>query len=472
MIEVTTQTISTREATVTMKISRSAVHWKARALPQIRFEDQQLTSFSGLVIFQPLFERLELRKRLAECFSHLKVSPIFGHHTVVMLLIVHLLIGYRRLSDLRYYQDDPLVRRVLGLRRLPDVATISRSLDGLDKQSVKAQRALSRSIVLERLKTLALPRVTLDFDGSVIGTTRWAEGTAVGYNKKKKGQRSYYPLLCTVAQTGQVLDVYHRPGNVHDSNGARAFVTRCLGEIRQILPHAILEVRMDSAFFSDEIVQRLEALGILYTISVPFERFAELKAKIERRRHWRRAAANTRYFACRWKPKCWSRERRFVFIRTREAIQRKGPVQLSLFTPNEYGFQFKAILTNSPLSARKLLALHNGRGAQEALFAELKSHTQMDYIPCRRLAANQTWLLAAVMAHNLNRELQMSRDEPARATTEQRAPWWSFVRLGTRRMDLIQRAGRLTRPNGRLTLTMSANAAVQTELLHYLNAAA
>jgi hypothetical protein len=45
----------------------------------------------------------------------------------------------------------------------------------------------------------------------------------VGFNRKKKGQRSYYPLFCSVAQTGQVLDVWHRPGNVHDSNGAKAF---------------------------------------------------------------------------------------------------------------------------------------------------------------------------------------------------------------------------------------------------------
>ncbi len=96
----------------------------------------------------------------------------------------------------------------------------------------------------------------------------------------------------------------------------------------------------------------------------------------------------------------------------------------------------------------------------------------MDYIPCRRRAANQTWLLSAIMAHNLNRELQMSVEEPARCTTEQRAPWWSLVRLGTRRMRLIQRAGRLTTPKGRLTLTLSANPDVQAELLHYLRDAA
>lgn len=455
-----------------MKISKSAVHWKARTLPELRFEDQQLTSFAGLILFQPLFDRLGLKRRLAECFSHLKVSPIFGHASIVMLLIVHLLIGHRRLAELRYYADDPMVRRVLGLKRLPDVATVSRTLEGVDKRAVREQRALSRGIVLERLAALAPARVTLDFDGSVLGTMRLAEGTAVGYNRKKKGQRSYYPLFCTVAQSGQVLDVLHRPGNVHDSNGARAFILACIGEIRHILPRAIIEVRMDCAFFGDEIVRALEALGVLYTISVPFERFPELKVKIEKRSIWRDAGRQTRFFECRWKPACWGRERRFLFIRTREPIQRKGPVQLTLFAPYEYGHQFKVILTNAPLSARRLLALHNGRGAQEALFAELKSQTQMDYVPCRRLAANQTWLLAAVMAHNLNRELQMSAEAPERPTTEQRAPWWSFIRLGTRRMRLIQRAGRLTRPNGRLTLTMSANPAAQSELLHYLNAVA
>jgi hypothetical protein len=36
-----------------------------------------------------------------------------------MLLIVHLLIGYRRLQGLRDHHDDPMVQRVLGLRRLP-----------------------------------------------------------------------------------------------------------------------------------------------------------------------------------------------------------------------------------------------------------------------------------------------------------------------------------------------------------------
>ena len=57
-------------------------------------------------------------------------------------------------------------------------------------------------------------------------------------------------------------------------------------QVRELLPRAKLEIRMDSAFFSDEIVRALEALGVQYTISVPFERLAALKQMIEKRRVW------------------------------------------------------------------------------------------------------------------------------------------------------------------------------------------
>jgi hypothetical protein len=40
--------------------------------------------------------------------------------------------------------------------------------------------------------------------------------------------------------TVAMLDMWHRPGNVHDSNGARRFVLGCLGEMRQILRAAVL----------------------------------------------------------------------------------------------------------------------------------------------------------------------------------------------------------------------------------------
>jgi hypothetical protein len=61
------------------------------------------------------------------------------------------------------------------------------------------------------------------------------------------------------------------------------FVTACVMTVRERLPAARLEIRMDSAFFSDAMVQCLEKLGVEYTISVPFERFVVLKERIEKR---------------------------------------------------------------------------------------------------------------------------------------------------------------------------------------------
>lgn len=452
-----------------MKSSKAAVHRKTHALPILRFEDQKLTSHAGLVVFQSLFARLGLKEQLTRCFRHLTVSPIFGHGVVTLLLIVHLLLGHRRLQDMRYYQDDPLVKRLLGVSRLPDVATVSRTLSGMDGRSVEQLRQVNRQLVGSRLQALRLARVTLDFDGSVIATGRFAEGSAVGFNRKKKGQRSYYPLFCSVAQTGQVFDVWHRPGNVHDSNGARAFIEACIYEIRALLPHCVVEVRMDGAFFSDAIVAMLEALDVEFTISVPFERFVVLKSLIESRKRWCSLNERWSFFETDWKPKSWRRRHRFVCIRQRNRVQYKEAVQLDLFIPYEYGYDFKVIITNKRVSAKKVLTYHNGRGAQEGLFAELKSQTQMDYVPTRKLVGNQVYVLAAMLAHNLNREMQMQSLPKARQTTERRAPLWQFEQLGTLRRKLIQRAGRLTRPQGQLTLTMSANAVVKSELLHYLD---
>lgn len=453
-----------------MKLSRNQVQSKTHAIPELRFEDQKLTSFAGLFIFQLLFQRLDLKSRLRKCFDHLRSNRAYDHALAVLCLIVHLLIGFRQLRDLRYYRDDPMVQRVLGLNRLPDVATLSRLLATTDSESVAALRQLIRQMVLQALSTLGLRRLTLDFDGSVIGTGRLAEGTAVGFNRKKKGQRSYYPLFCTIAQTGQVFDVFHRPGNVHDSNGAQEFILACINTIREVLPGVHIEVRMDGAFFSDTLVTLLADLGVEFTISVPFERFVELKSKIESRRWWRRLNEELDYFELKWKPKKWSRRYRFIFVRTRSVVRDKGPVQLDLFVPQVYGYEFKVIVTNKKIRAREAIRFHNGRGAQEAVFAELKSQGQLDYVPTQNLAGNQIFLLSAVLAHNLNRDLQMIAFEKDRDTTPQRSPLWRFERLETLRLKLVNRAGRLNQPQGRLTLTMSTNSAVQGELLHYKDA--
>ena len=269
-----------------MKRSRKDVQGKASNILNVQFDEQPLTLCSGLVVFQRLFILIGLKEKLRHCFRHLTGNPTYKHHIVVLLLIVHRLLGFRDLRDVQYYHHDEMVKRTLGLNFLPNISTISRRLASADPSSVHRLRGVNRSLVLDRLTQERFCRVTLDFDGSVLSTKRHAEGTAVGFNKKKKGLRSYYPLFATIAQTHQVLDFHHRRGNVHDHNGAIDFIQQCLDATREALPGIGIESRMDSAFFSEDLLSRLQREHVEFTISVPFERFTELKSMLETCRNW------------------------------------------------------------------------------------------------------------------------------------------------------------------------------------------
>jgi len=98
---------------------------------------------------------------------------------------------------------------------------------------------LSRSVVIEGLQRDQLSRLICDFDGSAQSTKGHAKGTAVSINKSKKGARSYYPLFCAVAQTGQFFDIYHRPGNVHDANGGDEFMLLCFENLHAKLNNGL-----------------------------------------------------------------------------------------------------------------------------------------------------------------------------------------------------------------------------------------
>jgi len=452
-----------------VKSSKAEIHAKFHKIPVIHFEDQKLTSFAGLLLLQVLFSRLRLKERLKKCFEHMKISPIFGRHQVVLLLIVHLLLGFRRLREIDYYRDDPLVLRLMGLRRLPNVSTVSRALSQMEAEGVEKVRELLTTMVIEGLKRESLYRLTFDFDGSVQSTKGHLEGTAVGFNKVKKGARSYYPLFCTISQTSQFFDLLHRSGNVHDSNGADHFVKECLRKAREALPHTLFESRIDSAFFNKDILSTLSSLHVGFTPSVPFERFAELKGMIEQRKRWKVIDKQWAYFEASWKPKSWDTSYRFLFIRKKVKRQQKGPLQLHLFEPRDLHFEYKVIVTNKKESAKSVVLFHNGRGSQERIFGDAKTDAALNVLPSRRLAGNQIFTLCAMLVHNLSREMQMLASPRAPRSLPKRPAHWTFEKLDSLRHRIIQRAGRLTRPAGELTLTMSANRAVQNDLLHFLD---
>lgn len=454
-----------------MKIAKKSIQRKSNRLPEIKFQDIQLTSFAGLAVIQHFIQQSGLWEKVTRCCKHLSSTRHYQPAAIIQCLVIHLLLGYRKLRDMDFYRDDPMVKNVLGLENLPSVPTASRLLGEFDNQTVENLQTMMGAEVLMRVKQEGFKSLTLDFDGSVLSSRRHAEGSAVGYNKKKKGQRSYYPLMATLAQTGQVFDVLHRSGNVHDSKGALEFVRQCVERIQAEIPGIRMEVRMDSAFYSEAMIKELERLGVEYTISVPFERFGLFKKWISERSWWHGipgTQGKARWFEKRYRPKSWKKRERFLFIRQETPLQQKGPLQLDLFEPRQMGYTFKAIITNKRISAKKVVRFHEGRGYQETLYSELKSKVQMEYIPCRKWVANRIYLLANFLTHNAMREMQMSACPKPRKTTEKRTVRWVFEGIDTLRKKIIQRAGKISFPQGRFTLTLSPNPAVEAMMKRFL----
>lgn len=469
IVKVKTQTKPQPKQPQNVKIAKKFFRARKRTLPELKFEDQKLTSYAGLVVFQKLFEAVGLDERLgARCSG----GDGCGLGVCFKLALIHALVGLKRFRDGELCRDDPMVARTLGSRAVPGVSTMSRTFASASKEDVGDVQSLLSETALERLAGENIKTVTLDFDGTVLSTRRRAEGTAAGFNPGRKGARGYYPLLCTIAQTGQVLDVLHRSGNVHDSNGSLAFIRHCVRLVRARLPRARVELRADCAFFSEATVRELEELDVVFTLSVPFERLAELKNRINERKRWSRLdpSGRTKGFATRWKPESWSRKARFVAVRTHNPRKQSAPVQLDLFQPREYGYDYKVVVTNKKQTMASVVRFHDGRGQQESVIGELKHEGTLAYVPARKWNANKLYMIAGMLAHNLNRELQMRAQPRAPRVPAGRAPMWTFERLATIRANLLARAGRITRPRGKTTLTMSLNQLYQERLIHFLSA--
>ena len=176
------------------------------------------------------------------------------------------------------------------------------------------------------------------------------------------------------------------------------------------------------------------------------------------------------FFQTQWKPKSWNTEFRFVFTRKKVKKPQKRDLQLDLFEPIARDYQYKVIVPNKTESAKAVVLFHNGRGYQESIFGDAKNDTAFGVIPCKKLAANQVFTLASMVAHNFSKKIQMLAHPSALRAKARRPTAWKFQKTDTIRHQIIQRAGRFTLPQGKHTIIMSSNRAVKKKLLHFMDA--
>jgi hypothetical protein len=265
-----------------------------------------------------------------------------------------------------------------------------------------------------------------------------------------------------VAQTGHILRLKNRPGNVHDSKQAVAFVRELIDSVRAGLGRALpLEFRMDAAFFQREILRLLAARGCAYAIKVGYWSWLPLKQLAAERRDWTPLAPGVTGFEQRLTIPQWRLDVRVMIYRTHVRHASRKNFQLDLFSPDDGHFEYSAVATNMPLGLPALFAFVCGRGAQEKTFAELKGEFALDVVPTNHYGANSAWQQLSVLAHNLVRSFQLDTGAEPKRRSRKRTYAFLFRSMRTLRFLVIARAGRVTRIGGRTRLRLAHNPGIQ-----------
>jgi hypothetical protein len=436
-------------------LSRSEIRAQVKSDLAITFSDERITAHGGLELLRRYFVAIDLAGQLRRALGD---AGDYGAVRLVLSVIGLLLAGGRRLSHLAVLARDPLLLRLAGLTRMPSDRTVARWMAGAAQTVVEAVASVVRDVAHDAIAALQLARLTLDLDGTVLRVCGAAEGAERGYSPHHPKDRSYYPLTAHLAQTGHLLRVWNRPGNVHDSHGAVGFLRTVLAELRERFGRRHrLELRLDGAFFHPELLRFLDGETLGYAIKVPLWRWLKVREEIAGRSRWTRVNASVSGFATTLAIPKWSRVQRVIVYRKCVFHETAKNFQLDLFSPDDGHYEYSAVATNLDLGVSALWHFMAGRGGHEKTFGELKQQLAFDAIPSRDQQTNQLWQQLAVLAHNLVRSFQLCLGAPTRPRSRKRTFLHVFQSLQTLRFTLIHQPARIVRPGGRSELRFAVS---------------
>jgi len=363
-----------------------------------------LTSRAGLLAIAQLMDTLSLTEHIDHHFPQPKSNRGYQPSEFIQALILMQHEGSFHLEDIRHLQDDNALRTVLALDKIPKATTLGDWLRRMGKQSniADAWVQVNKIILLSALHRCK--KITLDIDATeIISHKSDAQWT---YNKNK----GFMPMVGHIAETGQVLAVDFRKGNIPPAQENLEFIKQCQRSLpADCVLHAL---RIDAAGYQTKIIQYCDDNNIEYAIRAKTS--ATMRAQID-------AIASIG-----WQPLLNKQgetikgqdtyrssfcigdyEKPFTLIIQRKFI--RGQVELDLNAQNSAeeinagGYVYRAIATNcDSLSNSQIIHWYNQRAEDsENRIKELKLDFGGDTLPCSDFKANALYFLITALSYNL-----------------------------------------------------------------------
>lgn len=436
---------------------------------RIEGRDERLTSDAGALLLREGLERLGIipwltgRLRDPRDARHVK-------HSLGDLLRTTILLqgqGWHDHDDADSLRGDVAlnVAAVAGVGVLP-VGHELASQPTLSRLTGMLSTEFNRQVLREGLVVMAgrglrllcgkkLEHVVVDVDSLPVRVEGSQPGSA---HNGHYHARIYHPLVASVAETGDLLDLCLREGNVHTADGALDFILPLLDLVeREMCVKA--SVRIDAGFPEETLLSGLEGRGTDYVARMKgnavLQRLAQPYVDGCVRTD-RDGGLRTCFFEAAYCAGTWSRERRVVLV----VQEKEGHV-----IPHH----FWLVTSWSPeqVSGYDLLGIYRQRGSAEGLMGEFmdvvspmlsstprpKSHHR-GKIPERRkpsvdgFAVNEARLLVAAMAYNAMHVTRM-------VIEKQTGTGWS---LGRVREQLLKVGARILTHGRRIIVVISGTA--------------
>lgn len=361
---------------------------------RVEARPERLSSEAGALLLRETLERQGLLDFLCQNLVDTRKQELVTHPLPELLTTSLLMLaqGWRDQDDADALRDDPAFRLAVSSRkgigplesRAPEERQRDRNPSVPD--GLASQPTLSRTVgmlashanrsglhlgLLEgsvrRIKAQRrghrMRHVTVDVDSlpiEVHGHQPFSE-----HNGHYKA-RIYHPLVASAAETGDLLDGWLRPGNVHTADGALEFILPLLDRVERDLCQ-VAAVRMDAGFPEEKLLSALEERRTPYVARVRNNRTLDAMAAPYLRRPPGRPPSEPRtwLYELSYQAGTWSRPRRMVLV----VLEREGDLFLHHFW----------LITNwSPeqMSAGTLLQEYRERGTAEGFMGELMSVLQ------------------------------------------------------------------------------------------------
>lgn len=365
----------------------------------IKFVNKEITPFGGLSLFFKMLDQCHFAERLKQIDIPAQGSNR-GYHPLQLILglFAGVWCGASCFGHLDVVRYDTALCKLLGWERGADHRAYQRYFN-------KFSQAVNQRVFGELFRwffsELQFDNYTLDFDSTVMVREGHQEGAAKGYNPKRPGRLSHHPLLAFVSDVRMIANYWLRPGNTSASTNYIAFLEDTLSRLRN---KKVGLIRMDSGFFSTDILDSLEEKTLNYIIACRFNN--RIKYSLTHERVWTEITDGLEISETTYRADGWKKPRRIIMVRQeiekRPNAAGKQIRQLEFFEDEkDFGrYRYSCFVTNLELPAKIVYDSYRGRADSENRIKELKYDFSIDDFVTNNFWATEACGNFIVMAYN------------------------------------------------------------------------